>query len=347
MKKTIPPLLVLFAFLLAACGGAPPTPVGEAPAENAATEAEEAPSTSEDSSAEEPAQSVDSSDLDPACLGKDAAFAPFADELNIYCDDVYMYIEADNLADHEMMVGITAWNQQVPIPQDFHDDNAWRIPLHPVMADSSTPTTGQGPVAVAINGVMVYNPTQQDGVYDESRDPYLIGELDGCGGHSGRADDYHYHIAPVCLLDELADYAAGGEPVAYAIDGFPIYGFVEGMDLDECRGAFDENGEYAYYASPDYPYVNACFSGEVDLSLQPATHPIRPPGEPIQVLITALYEDADGWNHLEYDYQGGTHSVNYRMDADGCFEFAFVDGDTVGETATYCASDDPPPPPQD
>jgi hypothetical protein len=78
--------------------------------------------------------------------------------------------------------------------------------------------------------------------------------------------------------------------------------------------------------------------------LQPTTHPVRPAGEPIQVLITALYEDADGWNHLEYDYQGDTHAINYRMDADGCYEFEFVDGDTVGESATYCASDEPPPP---
>ena len=342
MKKTIPHFFPLFVLLLAACGSPPPDPAAASdPEEPAPSEEEAAPAVEE---SEDTGPSADSGDLDPACLGKDAALAPFADTLTIYCDDVYMYIEADNLADHEMMVGITAWNQQVPIPQDFHEDNAWRIPLHSVVADSPTPTTGEGPVAVAINGVMVYNPTQQDGVYDESRDPYLIGELDGCGGHSGRADDYHYHIAPVCLLDELADYASGGLPIAYALDGYPIYGFVEGMPLDECRGALDADGNYGYYASPDYPYVNGCFSGEVDLSLQPITQPIRPAGEPIQVLITALYEDADGWNHLEYDYQGGTHAINYRMDADGCYEFEFVDGDTVGETATYCASDEPPPP---
>lgn len=289
------------------------------------------------------------SDLDPACLGKDAAFAPFADQLNIYCDDVYMYIEADSLADHEMMVGITAWNQQVPIPQPFHDDNGWRIPLHPVMADNPTPTTGQGPIAVAINGVMVYDPTQQDGIYSENRDPYLIGELDLCGGHSGRADDYHYHIAPVCLLDELADYASGDLPIAYALDGFPIYGVVEGMELDECRGAFDAAGNYGYYASPEFPYVNGCFSGEVDLSLQPATHPIRPAGEPIQVLITALYEDAAGWIRLEYEYQGSTHAVNYRLTEEACYEFEFVDdieSEAAGRIETYCGSVQNPPPPQ-
>ncbi|KAA3643033.1 MAG: YHYH protein [Chloroflexi bacterium] len=295
-------------------------------------------------------------ELDPACMGKDAAFLPFADTLHVYCDETYIYIEADSLADHEMMVGITAWNQQVPIPQDFHEGNAWRIPINPTIASQSTPTTGQGPIAVAINGVMVYNPTQQDGIYDANRDPYLIGELDACGGHSGRADDYHYHIAPVCLLEQLSNEIPYDQPIAYALDGYPIYGFYNPdgslpQDLDECSGEYDEAGNYHYHASPEYPYVNGCFSGEVDLSLQPATHPIRPAGEPIQVLITAFYEDENGWTHLEYDYQGSTHSINYTLNEEGCYLFQFVDEVGTGGEAhseSYCGSlgpDKKPPPP--
>lgn len=338
--------LFFMTFLLVACSpAAPPDSVPAETGNQATTTTAASDEAGDDSTVEA------SGDLDPACLGKDAAFAPFAAELNIYCDDVYMYIEADNLADHDMMIGITAWNQQVPIPQPFHEDNAWRIPLHPVMAASSTPTTGQGPVAVAINGVMVYNPTQQSGIYDQDHDPYLIGELDTCGGHSGRADDYHYHVAPVCLLDALSDYADGDLPIAYAIDGFPIYGYVEGLALDECAGAYDAEGNYGYYASPEYPYVNGCFSGEVDLGLQPATHPIREAGEPIQVLITDFYEDADGWIHLEYEYQGSTHSINYRVTEDECYEFEFVDdvdSGQTGQTETYCANaEGGPPPPND
>ncbi len=335
-RRLFATLLFLFAWLWSACSNtsAVPTPTESNPQSALESVATSAP--------------IESGDLDPACLGKDAAFAPFADDLTIYCDDVYMYIEADGLAEHEMMVGITAWNQQVPIPQPFHDDNAWRIPLYPVMGDAPTATTGQGPIAVAINGVMVYNPTQQSGIYDEDHDPHLIGELDNCGGHSGRADDYHYHIAPVCMEELLAGYSDGELPIAYAIDGFPIYASVAGLELDGCQGAFDAEGNYAYYATPEYPYVNGCFSGEVDLSLQPATHPIRPAGEPIQVLITALYEDADGWNHLEYDYQGSQHSINYRMDDEECFEFEFVDdgaSSAAAQTETYCQTSAPPPQP--
>jgi len=293
--------------------------------------------------------------LAPNCLGKDAAFAPFADVLHIECDDTMMYIEADSVADHDMMIGITAWNQQVPIPQSFEGNNAWQIPLNPVWADETTPSIGQGPIAVAINGVMIYNPTQQSGIYDHDHDPYLIGELDTCGGHSGRADDYHYHIAPNCIIDELSeavsDYA---QPIGYAMDGYPIFGYFnpdgsEPTALDECGGEFDENGNYHYHAQYEYPYVNHCFHGAVDLSLQPRTHPIRPAGEPIHVEITDFYTDADGWIHMEYLYQATTHSVNYKEDVsgDGCYLFEFIDdvnGSTSGQQERYCGGDAPPKP---
>jgi hypothetical protein len=297
-------------------------------------------------------------------LGKDEAFMPYADTLTIYCDDDYMYIEADSLADHDMMIGITAWNQQVPLPQHFDEDNPWIIPLHPVMADEPTPTPGQGPMAVAINGVMIFNPTQQSGIYDEDHDPNLIGELDVCGGHAGRADDYHYHIAPICILEELAEHGDPTQPIAYAIDGYPIFGFTNADGsppiLDECGGEFDENGAYHYHARPEYPYVNGCFSGVVDLELQPATHPIRGAGEPIHVLITDYYGAEDGWIHLEYDFEGDTFAIIYREDEDGCYTFMF-ESETETHTEQYCGqltggqggdggpppNGDNPPPPHD
>ncbi len=286
-----------------------------------------------------------STELDPKCLGKDAAFQPFADKLTIYCDDTYIYIEADSLADHEMMVGITAWNQQVPLPQGFVERNAWRIPLYPVLADASSPTPGQGAMAVAINGVMIFNPTRQDGNYAPDNDPNLIGELDHCGGHSGRADDYHYHVAPNCIVDELMTAGlADDQPLAYALDGFPIYGYYNSdgslpTDLDACGGEVDEAGNYHYHARPDYPYVNGCFSGELDLRLQPATHPVRPHGDPIHVLITAHSQGADGWSHLEFEYQGTTHAINYRPAEAGCYSFEFIDDISTGagqRSHTYC-----------
>ncbi len=285
--------------------------------------------------------------LDPACIGKDEAFLPFGEALAVHCDETFMYIEAFTFADHEMMVGITAWNGQVPLPHRLTENNAWRIPLKPELTGENTLTVGQGPIAVAINGVMIFNPTRQDGIYSEQSDPYLIGELDACGGHSGQGDDYHYHIAPVCLLEHLAEDSDGRLPIAYAMDGFPIYGFTNADGstpvLDECNGEFDEDGNYHYHATVAYPYINGCFKGAFDMSLQPSAHPIREAGSPTQVLITALYQDEMGWIHMEYEYRGTLHSINYREVDESCFEYEFVDNVETGAisaTKTYCRTED-------
>jgi len=45
----------------------------------------------------------------------------------------------------------------------------------------------KGAVAIAPNGVPIFNPLNNTG-----EDAYAIGELDQWGGHCGKADDYHY-----------------------------------------------------------------------------------------------------------------------------------------------------------
>jgi hypothetical protein len=188
-------------------------------------------------------------ELDDGCTGRLKLFEPFLDQLSVACDEQYLYVDADGLTDAQMMVGITAWNQQVPLPQPYTGTNAWRIPLNPVEAATTTATNGQGAVAMALNGVPIFDPTQQDGVYAEDRDPYLIGELDTCGGHAGRGDDYHYHAGPICLVEELA---ADGEAVAFALDGYPILGFheaggTEPASLDACGG--HDHNEVGYHTT--------------------------------------------------------------------------------------------------
>eukprot|EP00605_Chrysophyceae_sp_TOSAG23-4_P001537 GSChrysophyteH1.ASY1.ANO1.1685.1 assembled CDS len=88
-----------------------------------------------------------------------------------------------------------------------------------------------------------------DGVlYCGDEVPAVAGLMDRCAGYSDKAGTYKYHIAPVCLIDQLThlradseaaafaadpegeftkmtvgDVSAGGE-VGWALDGFPIYG---------------------------------------------------------------------------------------------------------------------------
>jgi hypothetical protein len=59
------------------------------------------------------------------------AFEKFAPRVKLRWDEKFLYVESNGLPAHNMMIGITAWQQQVPLPQPYSGQNAWRIPLKP------------------------------------------------------------------------------------------------------------------------------------------------------------------------------------------------------------------------
>lgn len=152
-----------------------------------------------------------------------------------------------------VMRGITATNQQ--FPSEHHCE--FEILLSPKLAPRPTGTDA-GPVGVAVNGVPIFDPSTQgpaDRKTGNRPSALEAGELDVCGGHAGRGDDYHYHIAPKCLIEDLGKDWVEEEkkPIGYAMDGFPILalGWFEKANavedsLDACRGMSDEKGAYFY-----------------------------------------------------------------------------------------------------
>jgi hypothetical protein len=157
-------------------------------------------------------------EVNPPELAK--LFDPFKETVKVRFDDDFLYVESNGMPDHPMMTGITAWQQQVPLPQSYFGDNSWRIPLHPVPAKNPMSAKShffRGATALAVNGVPIFNPIKNDG----KTDTLLAGELDQWGGHCGRVDDYHYHIAPM----HLEKIVGVGNPVAVALDGYPIFGY--------------------------------------------------------------------------------------------------------------------------
>jgi len=254
------------------------------------------------------------------------AFLPFT-KLDLRADGEFLYVGSNGLPDHNMMVGITAWQQQVPLPQPYFDDNAWRIPLKPVPAKEPAMIQGRflrGAIALAVNGIPIFNPQNNRGEIS-----YEIGELDQWGGHCGRADDYHYHIAPLHLQAQ----AGKGMPVAYALDGYPVYGLTEPdgtpvANLDECHGHESPNG-YHYHASMKYPYVIGGFHGEVveageQVDPQPRAQGVR---EALTALrgakITAFESTGKDGYKLSYEVNGDKCSVSYSIKADGTYAFHF------------------------
>ena len=281
------------------------------------------------------------------CQTRTTNFKLAGDLASARCEGGDLIVESSGLSKEQMMVGITAWQQQVPLPQPYTGNNAWKIPLVPASARTPTATSGVGAVGVALNGVPIFNPSKpsQGGnqeVYDPANDPKLIGELDTCGGHSGRGDDYHYHAGPECLLTALDGKTNG--VIGYALDGYTILEFKDAdgkvpTDLDTCNGHDHDGLGYHYHLTEKEPYVIGCFHGDVAGAFQPQTLHLRPAGGPLKATITALDTDTDGWTNVSYTYDALKQTVSYKQ-VDGCYQFRYPDPALPGSpgtgTATYC-----------
>ena len=270
------------------------------------------------------------------------AFEPFVDLKAISCrsDDRYFFVESNGIPDHPLMVGIRAWQQQVPLPQKYVGDNAWRIPLEPVPASNPASTKNgflRGAIALAVNGVPIFNPLNNRG-----EDAFLIGELDDYGGHCGRADDYHYHIAPVHLEKQVGK----GMPIAYALDGYPIYGYTEPdgskvTGLDRLNGHEDADGHYHYHATKAYPYLNGGFHGEVterdgQVDPQPRAEPVRPSLQPLRgATIVGFTSPTPTSRRLTYEVGDRQGFVDYKLGGDGTLAFEYTDPSGKKTTETY------------
>jgi hypothetical protein len=256
-------------------------------------------------------------------------FKPFEKTLGLRWDSDFFYVESNGIPDHQMMVGITAWQQQVPLPQAYTGRNAWRIPLHPKPAQkpmSAKDNFFRGAIALAVNGVPIFNPIKNDG----KTDTLLAGELDQWGGHCGRADDYHYHIAPI----HLEPIVGKGKPIAYALDGYPIYGYQDAQDnqpLDWMNGHKDQQGNYHYHATKKYPYINGGFYGQVverdgQVDPQPRAESPRPALPPMRGAKIVGFEETEPKSfQLTYEVSGRKGYVRYKLQDNGAVAFEFQD----------------------
>ena len=297
-----------------------------------------------------------------------AVYKLFAPSVKTHWDSQWLYIESDGLPhaplDFTMMVGITAWQQQVPLPQNYNGANSWQIPLKSTLADK--PISGRtqlrrGAIALAANGIPIFNALNNRGV-----DSFSIGELDEFGGHCGRGDDYHYHAAPLAIQKVVGPKS----PIAFALDGFAIYGLYDPKAkagalescplgstdaLDELNGHFCavptgqgiDNGtrSYHYHASKTYPYINGGMRGNVKMQgdeIVPQAHaqPLRQDTTPLRgAKITGFKQTAPKAWKLTYEVGGKPGFVEYSVDASGKVIFNFTSVDGEKSTETYSAKE--------
>lgn len=257
-------------------------------------------------------------------------FNPFKNTVKVHFDRDFLFVESNGMPAHSMMTGITAWQQQVPIPQSYTGDNAWKIPLHPIPTKNPLSTKEhffRGAIALAANGVPIFNPIKNDGKTDTNK----AGELDQWGGHCGRADDYHYHVAPV----HLEKIVGAGNPVGVALDGYAIYGYNDPngkppTDLDWLNGHKGPDGQYHYHATKTFPYLNGGFYGEVvetngQVDPQPRARGVRPSLPGLKgAKIVGFENPKPGSYAVLYEVFGDKRSVEYTVADSGSATFNFV-----------------------
>lgn len=261
----------------------------------------------------------------------DSSFSYFKPDINTRSDATWYYVESLGLPDHETMLGITAWQQQVPIPQCYIGNNAWSIPLHPQIAANPVPVNTKhflrGAIAIAVNGIAIFSPYTNTGV-----DAFLDGQLDQFGGHSGRADDYHYHIAPTVLYSKVPKTS----PLAFALDGFAIYGNIEPdgntqLPLDSNHGHYGKEGSYHYHMSSSAPYMIKNMVGKVtedstmQIIPQAAAKGCRPALTPLKgatITHNIPYPTKNGFV-LTYTVNGNQDTVDYSWTPQGNYTYVF------------------------
>ncbi len=241
----------------------------------------------------------------------------------VSCDATYAYVSSNGITTAPMMNGITSTNLQFPIPVNFNGSNAWKIPLSPAVA--ATPTSVvDGPLGVAINGLPIFNPCTQGGCVTGG-DTKVLGQLDTCNGHAGRADDYHYHAAPNCMMADQPPSYWDTHPLGWALDGFAIFGFNDADGSVATRDAVCGGNTktvpnapvgYAYHVTNASPYVTNCLAGtpSPDLAGQGAKYrPFRqPPVTPFTVSGMTMTTDTDGYQVIQF-----TSAINFTATETG------------------------------
>ncbi|MEP3279552.1 MAG: YHYH protein [Stappiaceae bacterium] len=285
-----------------------------------------------------------------AAISDSVSAAGFADEVTVTCPDGHAIIASDTYPDHPLMTGIVGTNEQIPVPADY----AAPIPLQPTLG--SDPLTRDSALGVAVNGVPIFDYTgggemSQDDLHHHQvhHDTLQTRQLDVCGGHAGRGDDYHYHVKPTCMIDQMAN-AGDDAIIGWAFDGYPIYGdknpdgtvIAEGS-LDICNGQPDDTFGYRYHTSSEAPYIVQCLMGEVaDERTLPRVRPFsqeagRPPRGGVQNLV--FTEDEAGNRSMDYTYQGAAYYMRYSpTEKPGCyaFETRTVTNRGVVKSGEYC-----------
>lgn len=262
--------------------------------------------------------------------------AGFDDEAWVSCNYGRALIHSDSYPDHKVMEGVVGTNEQIPWPAP-----GYFAPVKFNPAFSGVPQNRDSSMAVAVNGIPIFDYTVGGNLDTEDlfyHQPHLDAmtrqEIDSCGGHAGKGDDYHYHELPSCMLEQM-DNKDDNPIIGWGFDGFPLYGndnpdgspIAQGV-LDVCNGQLDPVFGYRYHTSDEQPYIIQCLAGEIDdLSFAPSVGMVgvgeitrRPASDPVRVEDLTFTESESGAAKLTYNYLGEPYYMSVEpTDDPACY----------------------------
>lgn len=140
---------------------------------------------------------------------------------SVYYTNTDVYVSCSCIPGYD--IGPWAGNPNQAENQDF----CYKITRQPHEATNHQ-ATGLGHIGVWINGVSIFNAKDAFSYNNQStwfQDALVFegSSFDECLGHPAGNGEYHTHINPTCLYDDMDDQ--NHSPIiGYAFDGFPIYG---------------------------------------------------------------------------------------------------------------------------
>ena len=194
------------------------------------------------------------------------------DNLRLSHDKQFLIVESQGYPNHPTAVFPNSKNPNAMRVQNF----TFRFPLEPRLASQIT-RLPMGPIGMALNGVVFFNPFEQQGM--NAVEGYSEVWLDSCCGHPQQTGVYHYHKYPSCVKSPFADDGHQHSPIiGWAFDGFPLHGPYESdgvmakdiagsQALDVCNGHEDALRGYHYHVTPGrFPYILGGYAGVVEAS---------------------------------------------------------------------------------
>jgi hypothetical protein len=169
-------------------------------------------------------------------------------------------------------------------------NETFRLPLEPVLDPQAVAmdeanrnhALPMGPIGVAVNGVVFFNPFDAN-MQDASN------IMDYCCGHPNPFNQYHYHKYPICVNTPFADKGdAPSQVIGFAFDGLPIYGPYQSAGvmakdsttnpLNAFNACYDPVRGWHYHVTPGkFPYLIGGYFAKAEPS-NFDRRPSRPPG---------------------------------------------------------------------